>query len=106
MTSERRRSRGCGSRRHRPWSELLAEATTRFERAGLESPATDARRIVEEVTGSEPSEFHRVLDTAATVRGVASFDRLVAVVKAANPSSTSSAGGDSVTSISWSTGGC
>ncbi|MEL0000489.1 MAG: HemK/PrmC family methyltransferase, partial [Acidimicrobiaceae bacterium] len=60
------------------WSELLAEATARFERAGLESPAIDARRIVEEVTGSEPSEFHRVLDTPATVRGVASFDRLVA----------------------------
>ncbi|MGB0615976.1 MAG: N5-glutamine methyltransferase family protein, partial [Acidimicrobiales bacterium] len=60
------------------WSELLAEATARFERARLESPAIDARRIVEEVTGSEPSEFHRVLDTPATVRGVASFDRLVA----------------------------
>ena len=68
-----------------PWSELLAEATTRFERAGLESPATDARRIVEEVTGSEPSEFHRVLDTAATVRGVASFDRLVARREGGHP---------------------
>ncbi|NDH88700.1 MAG: hypothetical protein EBY61_08835 [Actinobacteria bacterium] len=48
------------------WSELLAEAIARFERAGLESSAIDARRIVEEVTGSEPSEFHRVLDTPAT----------------------------------------
>ena len=88
------------------WSELLAEATTRFERAGLESPAIDARRIVEEVTGSEPSEFHRVLDTAATAAASLRSTDWSPAVKAANPSSTSSAGGDSVTSISWSTGGC
>ncbi|MEM8705673.1 MAG: peptide chain release factor N(5)-glutamine methyltransferase [Actinomycetota bacterium] len=59
------------------WSDLLAEATARLERAGLELPAIDARRIVEEATGSEPSEFHAILDTSATVRGVAAFDRMV-----------------------------
>ena len=59
------------------WSELLAEATDRFERAALEFPAIDARRIVEEATGVEPSGFHTVLSDRATVRGVAAFDRMV-----------------------------
>lgn len=67
------------------WSTLLAEATARLERAGLESPAIDARRIVEEATGSEPSEFHGVLDELATVRGVAAFDRMVARREAGEP---------------------
>lgn len=67
------------------WSGLLAEATARFERAGLESPAVDARRIVEQATGAEPSEFHHVLDQLATVRGVAAFDRMVARREAGEP---------------------
>ncbi|MEO0491938.1 MAG: peptide chain release factor N(5)-glutamine methyltransferase [Actinomycetota bacterium] len=67
------------------WSDLLAEATARFERAGLESPQIDARRIVEEATGSEPREFHAVLATLATVRGVAAFDRMVARREAGEP---------------------
>ena len=67
------------------WSELLAEATSRFERAGLESPAIDARRIVEEATGVEPSEFHAALAGLATVRGVAAFDRMVARREAGEP---------------------
>ena len=60
------------------WGELLAEATARLERSGSESAEIDARRIVEEASGAEPSEFHGVLATPATVRGVASFDRMVA----------------------------
>ena len=60
------------------WGELLAEATARLERSGSESAEVDARRIVEEASGAEPSEFHGVLATPATVRGVASFDRMVA----------------------------
>jgi release factor glutamine methyltransferase len=67
------------------WSALLAEATARFERAGHESAAIDARRIVEEATGSAPSEFHRVLGELATVRGVAAFDRMVARREAGEP---------------------
>ncbi|MEM9465986.1 MAG: peptide chain release factor N(5)-glutamine methyltransferase [Actinomycetota bacterium] len=67
------------------WSELLGEATARFERAGLDAPTIDARRIVEEVTGVEPSGFHGVLDQLATVRGVAAFDRMVARREAGEP---------------------
>ena len=60
------------------WAELLAETTARLERAGSESAASDARRIVEEASGAEPSEFHTVLASPATVRGVASLDSMVA----------------------------
>ncbi len=67
------------------WSSLLAEATARLSSAGLESPAIDARRIVEEATGVEPAEFHGVLDELATVRGVAAFDEMVARREAGEP---------------------
>ena len=67
------------------WSELLAEATARLERAGVPSPAVDARRIVEEATGAEPAEFHRVLDELATVRAVAAFDAMLARREAGEP---------------------
>lgn len=60
------------------WAELLAEATARLELSGSESAEIDARRIVEEASGVEPSEFHGVLASPATVRGVASFDKMVA----------------------------
>ena len=60
------------------WAELLAEATARLEQSGSESAEIDARRIVEEACGAEPSEFHGVLASPATVRGVASFDKMVA----------------------------
>jgi release factor glutamine methyltransferase len=60
------------------WAELLSEAEARFGRAGLESPAINARRIVEEASGTRPSKFHQVLDEPATVRGVARFDAMVA----------------------------
>lgn len=60
------------------WSELLAEATTRVGRS-------DARRIVEEVTGAEPGRLHDVLNDLATVRGVARFDAMVARRLAGEP---------------------
>ncbi len=60
------------------WAELLAEATARLEQSGSESAEIDARRIVEEASGVEPSEFHGVLASPATVRGVASFDKMIA----------------------------
>lgn len=59
------------------WAELLAEATARLEQSGSESAEIDARRIVEEASGAEPSEFNGVLASPATVRGVASFDKMV-----------------------------
>jgi len=60
------------------WSALLAEATTRLG-------ASDARRIVEEVTGAEAGALHVVLDDLATERGVARFDALVARRAAGEP---------------------
>jgi len=61
-----------------PWSSLFAEARERLAQAGFESSDIDARRIVEQATGVEPTEFHSVLEQPATVRGVASFDKMVA----------------------------
>ncbi len=61
-----------------PWSAFLEEAADRFRRAGLESPDIDARRVIEEITGVEPSGFHAVLAEPATARGVARFDVMVA----------------------------
>ena len=59
------------------WAELLAEAEARFERAGTESPAISARRIVEEASGTPPAELHQALDELVTVRGMARFDAMV-----------------------------
>jgi len=67
------------------WGELMVEAEARFERAGLESPAVDARRIVEEASGTPPMELHQVLDELVTVRGVARFDGMVARREAGEP---------------------
>ncbi|MEM7142884.1 MAG: peptide chain release factor N(5)-glutamine methyltransferase [Actinomycetota bacterium] len=52
------------------WAQLLEEAARRIDEG-------DARRIVEEVTGSGPGALHRALDELATVRGVARFDGMV-----------------------------
>lgn len=60
------------------WRELLAEATAQIG-------SRDARRIVEEITGVEPGALHRVLDEAATERGVARFEALVARRVAGEP---------------------
>jgi release factor glutamine methyltransferase len=60
------------------WGELLDEAGRRVEPG-------DARRIVEEVTGSEPGALHRALADLATVRGVARFDAMVARRAAGEP---------------------
>ncbi len=59
------------------WSVFLAEGIRRFKAAGIESPEVDARRIVEEAAGAEPTEFHAVLGRPATVRGVARFDSML-----------------------------
>ena len=60
------------------WSELLAEAVARFERAGIDTAQIDARRVVEEITGVRPSGVHRVLGDCVTTKAMARFDELVA----------------------------
>ena len=60
------------------WSELLAEAVDRFERAGIDTAQIDARRVVEEITGVRPSGVHRVLEDCVTTKAMARFDELVA----------------------------
>ncbi len=67
------------------WSALLTEATARLELAGLDSPSVDARRIVEEAAGAEPSELHLMLDDPATVRGVARLDSMLARRESGEP---------------------
>ena len=60
------------------WSELFAEAVDRFERAGIETAQIDARRVVEEITGVQPSGVHGVLGDCVTTKAMARFDELVA----------------------------
>ena len=60
------------------WSGLLAEAVARFERAGIDTAQIDARRVVEEITGAQPSGVHRVLGDCVTTKAMARFDELVA----------------------------
>jgi methylase of polypeptide subunit release factors len=59
------------------WAELLEEAQTRLAASGIENSAREARWIVEEASGNEGEEFVVGLADAATVRGVAAFDRLL-----------------------------
>ncbi len=67
------------------WAELMSEAEARLHRAGLQSPRVDARRIVEEASGTPPSELHQLLGELVTVRGVARFDAMVARREAGEP---------------------
>lgn len=59
------------------WAELLDETAGRLDRAGLVSPAVDARRIVEEASGAGGAELAVVLRSAASVRGVSRLDGMV-----------------------------
>ena len=59
------------------WRALLAEATDALQ-AVSESPALDARRIIETAAGFEPAEYAMGLDDLVTTRGMAAFDRMVA----------------------------
>jgi release factor glutamine methyltransferase len=60
------------------WRELRTEAEARLTGAGVPFPAGDARRIVEEASGTGGAELALVLNEPATVRGVVRFDRMVA----------------------------
>lgn len=67
------------------WRALLLEAVERLRRAGVPSPESDARWIVEEASGNEGGEFLLGLDQPATNRGVARFDRMIARREAGEP---------------------
>lgn len=58
------------------WRQLLAEAT-RALASVADSPAADARRIVERASGLEGAEYHLGLDDPATERGVHFFDLML-----------------------------
>ncbi len=60
------------------WRELQAETAQRLDRAGVERPDAEARWIIEESSGLEGADYAAGLDRPATVRGVATLDRLVA----------------------------
>ena len=61
-----------------PWRVVLADAEARLAAAGVASPASDARRLIEEVSGEEGPELVLALGEPATQRGVAQLDRMVA----------------------------
>lgn len=56
------------------WRDFYDEARERLAVAGNEYAAIDARRIVEEASGCEPSAWQQVLDQNAMKRSVAHFD--------------------------------
>jgi release factor glutamine methyltransferase len=59
------------------WSQLVDEARSRLDEAGVPDSAVSARRLVEEASGFEGADYVLGLDQRATVRGVAAFDRLL-----------------------------
>lgn len=61
-----------------PWRAFLAEAERTLTTAGVDDPAVDARRIVEQASGFEGAELWLGLDEPATRRGVVAFDAMVA----------------------------
>jgi len=67
------------------WSVLWDETRERLSEAGVATAEVDARRIIEQATGSDPARFHTVLSEPATVRGVAALDAMVARRLAGEP---------------------
>lgn len=59
------------------WREFYEEARARLEAGGEEFASIDARRIVEEASGTEPGEFALTLEKLAMKRGVAHFDSML-----------------------------
>ncbi|MFM7062197.1 MAG: peptide chain release factor N(5)-glutamine methyltransferase [Actinomycetes bacterium] len=59
------------------YRQLLAEAADRFAAAGLPAPESDARRVMEEVTGADGAGLTLALSEPATELRVARFDDLV-----------------------------
>ena len=67
------------------WRDLLIEATVAFRAAGLEQAAIDARRVVEQASGADPSELILVLDDPVTERSMSSFELMVRRRSAGEP---------------------
>ena len=59
------------------WRQLATEATQRLAAAGNDNAEIEARRMVEEASGSEGTQYWLGLDDLVTVGGVARFDRLL-----------------------------
>ena len=60
------------------WRELLAEATGRLRRAGVDTADHDARRIVEEASGFEGALLTISLGELVTERAMARYDDMMA----------------------------
>lgn len=60
-----------------PWRVLLAEAEQRLRSGGVATAPSDARRLLEEVTGAEGADLALALGEPATQRGVAHLERMV-----------------------------
>lgn len=67
------------------WGELEVRLAADLAASGLNSPGTDARRIVEEASGWDGPELHQVLDDAAPERGVAELNRMAVRRRAGEP---------------------
>ncbi len=59
------------------WSSFHDEARDRLRSAGFTTADIDARRLVEEASGYEGTEFHFGLKEPATKRGVSRFDAMI-----------------------------
>jgi release factor glutamine methyltransferase len=58
------------------WAALFDEASTRLAAVSAD-PRIDARRIVEQAGGIEPSQFLSMLDDLVTTRQMAAYDRMI-----------------------------
>ena len=67
------------------WRRLQAETARRLAAGGIDRPDVEARWIVEEASGFEGADYLPGLDRPATVRRVATLDRLVARRLAGEP---------------------
>lgn len=68
-----------------PWRQLRDEAIARLADAGVDDAAQEVRWMAEAATGRPPAEQVVALDEPATVREVASMDRMVARRAAGEP---------------------
>lgn len=67
------------------WAEVAARARATLAEAFGADAALDVRRLVEQATGSEPTEYLDVLEQPATVRALARFDAMLARRAAGEP---------------------
>lgn len=59
------------------WRELVAEARSRLDAAGVDAPDHDARRLAEQATGTSGADLALVLDEAATELTLHHFDSML-----------------------------